>query len=112
MDTNDRAQTKYQSSQNDSRHKFSECRRVTAAWGLLRSILSTILQGRRRLSFDDLIRPVLLNANRQQKIQILKFFINYVTFVMNCDNAVDIDELDRSSGFEGFEGANVDMFEV
>lgn len=76
------------------KHKLSECIRVTAAWSHLQGLLTTILNNRRGLSFEDLIHPVLNNTRRRQKIEILKLFINYVTFIINCDNAVDIGELD------------------
>lgn len=76
------------------KHKFSECMRVTAAWRHLHSVLETVLGGRRRLTFEDMVRPVLNNTSRRQRTTILKLLINYVTFVTRCDNAVDVGELD------------------
>lgn len=76
------------------KHKLSECPRVTAAWTHLQRMLTTTLNGRRRLSFDDLVQPVLDNINRYKKIEILKLLINYVTFINTCDNAVDVNELE------------------
>lgn len=78
------------------KHKLSECPRVTAAWSHLQGVLTTIFDSRRRLSFEELIHPVLYNVVRRRRIEILKLLINYVTFVMNCDNMVDIGELDFS----------------
>lgn len=76
------------------KHKLSECRRVTAAWSHMQTILATVVNRRRRFSYEELIYPILSGTNNRQKIKILKLFINYVTFIIGCDNVVDIDELD------------------
>lgn len=76
------------------KHKLSECTRVAAAWRHLQGRLATILNRPRTFTFEDLLRPTLINTNKRQKTLILKIFINYVTFVINCDNAVDVRELD------------------
>lgn len=76
------------------KHKLSDCRRVTAAWTHLQRVLATIVGNNRRLSYDELIYPVLNGITNRNKIEILKLFIKYVSFIMSCDNAVDISELD------------------
>lgn len=76
------------------KHKLSGCRRVAPAWSHLQSVLSTVTDTRRRFSFDELLHPVLERIGNRQKQIILKHFINYVTFIMSCDNAVDVGELD------------------
>lgn len=76
------------------KHKFTECQRVSAAWRHLRGLLATIVNRPRELSFEDLVRPVLNNLSRRKQVSVLKLFINYVTFVMSCDNVVDVAELD------------------
>lgn len=76
------------------KHKLSECPRVTAAWTLLQRLLSTTLHVRRRLSYEDLVHPVLDFVSRNEKIGILKLFINYVTFINNCNNVINVGELE------------------
>ena len=78
----------------------TECQRVTAAWCHLQRMLATIVGNLRRFSFDDLVYPVLEGLANRQKQRILKYFINYVTFIMNCNNAVDVGELDFYLQFE------------
>lgn len=76
------------------KHKLRDCPRVEAAWAHLQQRLAITLQGRRRLTYEDLLHPVLNFASRNQKLEILKLFINYVTFINSCDNVVDVNELD------------------
>lgn len=40
------------------------------------------------------MHPALERIGNRQKHIILKLFINYVTFIMSCDNVVDVGELD------------------
>jgi hypothetical protein len=75
------------------KHKLSQCPRVTAAWVHLQNKLANITGGR-TFCFEDLIFPVLNRLGRRQNIVILKNFVNYVTFILNCDNVVDVGELD------------------
>lgn len=74
-------------------HKFCECTRVTGAWNHLQQRIRAILQGWRRFSFGDLIRPELNGVNRITKIKILKLFSNYISFIELCNNVVDINAL-------------------
>lgn len=75
-------------------HKLSECTRVETAWRLLQRKISFLLNGWRRLSIDELLRPQLRNIERTRKIRILKMFIKYVIFIMQCNNAIDIGSLE------------------
>lgn len=75
-------------------HKFCDCPRVEGAWRHLQQRTRTILQGWRRLSFEDLIRPELIGVNRTAKISILKLFTSYVSFIELCNNDVDINALE------------------
>lgn len=76
------------------KHKLSVCRRVAAAWSHLQSVLATLIDDRRRLSYEELVHPVFDGMRNRTKAKVLKLFINYVSFVINCDNAVDVGELD------------------
>lgn len=76
------------------KHKFSECRRVAAAWEVLNRMFQNLSNNRRRFSFEELLHPELNNMNKRQKTLIMKYFINYVTFINKCDNFVDVSELE------------------
>lgn len=74
-------------------HKFCSCARVGPAWTVLQQKLAGITNGWRRLSFEDLVRPVLAGIGRRQRVEILRLFINYICFVNSCNGRIDVQEL-------------------
>lgn len=76
------------------RHKFSECRRVAAAWELLRRKTSVFFRGWQTLTFENLHRPQLIGVNRLNRIKILKLFYNYITFIIEHNEVIDIHSLE------------------
>lgn len=70
------------------------CVRVEAAWRLLQRKISTLLNGWRRLSIEDLLKPSLRNVARWKKTKILKMFASYVVFIMDNNNVIDVDSLE------------------
>lgn len=81
-------------------HKLSTCSRVEAAWRLLQQKISALLNGWRRLCIDDLMRPVLRGIPGWKKNIIFKMFVNYVIFIMNCNNVIDVAALDFEISIE------------
>lgn len=75
-------------------HKFCACPRVATAWAYLQQRIANIMPGRRRLNFNDLLRPALENIGRTLRDTILKTFISYISFINNVNNVVDIQALD------------------
>lgn len=75
-------------------HKFSTCTRVAGAWTLLQHNLTAVLNGWRRLSFNDLLRPVLPNINLTKRIRILKLFSLYISYINKCNNRIDVAALE------------------
>jgi hypothetical protein len=75
-------------------HKFSGCARVSDAWAFIQQTMTSILSGWRRLSFDDLLRPALLNICRTKRNKILKLFILYITYVNEANGRIDVGALE------------------
>lgn len=75
-------------------HKFSECQRVATAWAYLQRRIAAIQPGSRRLTFEELHRPSLDNVSPIRRVQILKTFITYITFINSVNDGVDIQALD------------------
>lgn len=76
------------------KHKFSECARVVGAWTLLQHKIAAILNGWRRLSFNDLLRPELPNMNLRKRVAVLKLFILYINYVNMCNDRIDVAALE------------------
>lgn len=74
-------------------HKFRSCPRVVPAWTLLQQKIGSILNGWSRLSFQELIRPVLRGINRRSRVKILKLLAEYICHVNECNNRIDVGEL-------------------
>ena len=74
-------------------HKYSECQRVKAAWESLQRRITTHIGGRRRISFNELLRPSLDRIGKNNKIYILKLFVHYISFVNDANNVVDVNSL-------------------
>lgn len=76
------------------KHKFSECTRVLPAWTTLQRRATVILNGWRRLNFDDFSIPVLQNMNIVTRHRILKLFSLYISFINTSNNRIDVSELE------------------
>lgn len=75
-------------------HKFHSCPRVAPAWAIVQRKIGSILNGWRRLSFEDLIRPVLTGVNRTTRVKILKVFCEYICHVIESNNRIDVGALE------------------
>lgn len=74
--------------------KFSECQRVTAAWDLLRRKSNAYFRGWQSLTFAELHRPQLVGVNHQSRIQMLKLFNNYITYISEHNDIIDLQSLE------------------
>ncbi|XP_062541857.1 uncharacterized protein LOC134209851 [Armigeres subalbatus] len=74
-------------------HKFCSCTRVGPAWTVLQQRLAGYTNGWRRLSFEDLMRPVLPGIGRAARVEILRLFVKYIVFVNECNDRIDVDAL-------------------
>lgn len=74
-------------------HKFFSCTRVQAAWRLLQRRLLVITGRRRLFDCEELLRPSLEWISTVNKTIVLKTLVNYITFIVNCNGRVDVDEL-------------------
>jgi hypothetical protein len=74
-------------------HKFSACDRVAPAWTVLQQRITGIMNGWRRLPFEDLVRPALAGVNKRRRVEIIKVFTRYISFVSECNNSIDLDVL-------------------
>lgn len=74
-------------------HKFSECSRVAHAWVFVQQKMTMILGGWQRLSFEELLRPALLNIGPTKRNKILKIFILYITYVNEVNDRIDVSAL-------------------
>lgn len=68
-------------------HKIAICPRVAPSWRILQRELVTIYPSK-TFSVEDLIRPS-MKINRNDKIKILKLFINYVICINESNNHID-----------------------
>lgn len=75
-------------------HKYTECPRVVQAWNVLRRKVSTVIPGRRLLTFVDLLRPALDGIVHTKRAIILKLFISYINFVNSVHDRIDVQALD------------------
>lgn len=76
----------------DLQHKLSTCARVRTAWTVLQTKIRSITFNR-SFSFDELLAPELKRVNINEKLLILRSFIQYVMFISTDDNVVDIQAL-------------------
>lgn len=75
-------------------HKYQECPQTSQAWSHLQRKMSTIIPGRRQLSFLDLLKPTLNSISTMQRAKLLKLFIAYISFINNVNGRVDVQSLD------------------
>lgn len=76
----------------DLQHKFSACSRVTGAWRTLqRHLAAAGMNG--TTSFNSLAQPELRRLRRDVKHKVMKLFINYINFINQCNNQIDVDSL-------------------
>lgn len=76
-------------------HKFSSCARVCPAWAILQQKIADIMNGWRRLSYDELIRPSLERIDSRRRIAILKLFAEYICYISNCSDRIDTQSLEH-----------------
>lgn len=75
-------------------HKLSGCVRVTAAWRILQQKISLLLNGWRSLTIGELLRPQLNGISKGKKVRILQMFTQYVLFIMQCNDVIDLGALE------------------
>lgn len=73
-------------------HRFFLCPRVNGAWRVLQRKLSTIT-GRRSFVYEELLRPALEWTSAATRSLILKTLVDYIAFIDNSNNRIDVDAL-------------------
>lgn len=74
-------------------HKFFDCIRVRDAFGLLQQKLQALTGGRRTFRCADLLRPSLEWISTTTRRKVLKILMCYITFIQNCNDRIDVNEL-------------------
>lgn len=51
------------------------------------------MNGWRRLTFDELVRPTLIGINKAKRVEILKLLVKYICHVNESNDRIDVDAL-------------------
>jgi hypothetical protein len=75
------------------KHKFFDCPRVRGAFALLQLKLLALTGRQNLFECEELLRPSLIRASGTLKVKILANLCIYITFIENCNDRIDLDEL-------------------